>query len=85
MSNPHLYGISIFKGTLIIEDANCCELVLTQIKFPKTKKARIQRKWRWQSKNWQLVSKPLAYHIPSENLIICHPTVAAQLRSLSHA
>jgi hypothetical protein len=49
-----------------------------QVRFPRTRKRRIQKKWRKDVRNW--TNTPCSYLVTGIGLV-CHPLIAAQIRA----
>ena len=51
-----------------------------QVRFPRSKKARIRKKWRKQRKNYdrQQVRDPKIYKVG--NMVVCHPNVMSDIK-----
>ena len=58
----------------IIESVHAC--VRTQVRFPRTKKRRIQKKWAKQERNVEY--RPTAFI--ASGVLVAHPSIVAQLR-----
>lgn len=65
-----LLGFNIIENTLLVERDR-------QVRFPKSKKRRIRKKWSAKDKNWSF--KPITLLVGT-NTIHCHPEIARQLR-----
>jgi len=66
------FGVQIVESILAVERR--------QVRFPRTKKRRIQQKWRKDERNW--FSKPCAYLVADLGLV-CHPLIAERLRRMA--
>lgn len=67
--------MTLFPGVQIVESILAVDR--RQVRFPRTKKRRIQKKWQKQERNWR--STPAAFLLEGHTLY-CHPVVARQLR-----
>lgn len=65
-------------GIRLIEDARMVDRF--QVRFPRTKKARIKKKFRKDKRNYRTVPKKEILHSKINNTMTCHPSVAAELR-----
>lgn len=70
------FGLTTLYGLQLFEDPNMpdgCEL--RQVRFPRSKKRRIRKKWSKRDRNWKRVpvGEPPIYHIG--NNIVAHPRV----------
>ncbi len=61
-------------GDRVIESEHC--VIPTQIRFPRTKRRRIQKKWRKNHKNF--IDKPGMLKTPFG--IVCHPSILRKLK-----
>ena len=52
-----------------------------QVQFPKTKKKRIQEKWRKNPRYWATVPMQDAIKLP-DGTLVCHPEFAAKVRAV---
>ena len=70
--------IDMFNGLQIFTDPNHC--TLKQTKFPRSKKARMRKKWRKQLKNYtEIPREPFVIKVAGREGIIMHPKQAKQL------
>lgn len=67
-----------FTGLKIITSEHAQTWHREQVRFPRSKKARIRRKWSKQEKNFRSGMQPSCFRM-GDNLI-CHPSIAAQLQ-----
>ena len=71
--------LSACNGFRIIEDESL--VIRGQVKFPRSKKKRIQKKWRGNVANW-LPRPDLNYYINHKfGIISCHPVAAKALKA----
>lgn len=77
MIPPLAFG---FCGLGVIESPDCA--TFKQMKFPKSKKSRIRKKWAKNPKHWGY--EPWSYAIQTVDppTLVCHPTFAAKIRQL---
>lgn len=69
--NP-LFGMAVIKDPeLLISDT-------VQFRFPRSKKARIRKKWAKRPENWKRVERDHVFKIG--NTIVCSPSIVAQMR-----
>ncbi len=67
-----LYGIPIIINSLAEHVSRI------QIRFPRSKRKRIKKKWKKQEKNFRIDHKPAIYKTPAG--FICHPIIYQQLQ-----
>jgi hypothetical protein len=75
-------GAPHFNGIEIIADPYCPKTTRVQVRFPRSKRLRIQKKWRSNPRNWQ--EQFVMYFIPNRTnpqKILAHPEVCAVLRN----
>jgi len=63
---------------IIIEDSHL--LSKTQVRFPRSKKKRIRKKWAKQERNFSY--RPSKEIYPMGDTILCHPIMAQKIRKL---
>jgi len=68
----------MFAGIRIVEDSNCGVMRSKQVRFPRSKKSRMRRKWAKKPSNWQNWLEPRAYDIGGT--IVAHPLLVAEIR-----
>jgi len=66
-------------GMEVIVDVNCYKTINEQVRFPRSKKKRIRKKWCKDRRNWVFEKTPLCYQMG--NKIICAPEVMGQIRA----
>jgi len=67
-----------FAGVKIIVSLLAEHVERIQVRFPRSKRKRIQNKWRKQNKNFKETREPAAYWV--NGMLICHPEIERQLR-----
>ncbi|MCP4571443.1 MAG: hypothetical protein GY838_03755 [bacterium] len=78
---PCLPATSLHAAVHIVENVSMVDR--RQVRFPRSKKKRIRRKWAKQLRNWQSVPQDVIYKLRepgrSEKWVM-HPAIAKQLR-----
>ncbi len=64
--------LKIIENSLLLKEK--------QIKFPRSKKKRIRKKWYKNEKYWISYPDPVIYQ--SGDTLICHPSIAIVVRNL---
>jgi hypothetical protein len=72
--------LSGIEGLKIIVSPLAYRTERKQIRFPRTKKRCIQKKWRKQDRNFLITHIPQAYKIAET--LICHPSIYNQLKEI---
>jgi len=62
---------------LIVENPLLCDRI--QVKFPRSNKQRIRKKWAKRASNWKSVPKRDVYKIGG--MLVCHPITATAIRA----
>ena len=65
-------------GMKVILSEYACEFDRKQVRFPRSKKKRIRKKWAGQDKNFVRTIKPVVYK--TKDAFIMHPQVYATLQ-----
>lgn len=65
--------INTLFGLPVIVSQHAEKIERTQVRFPRTKKKRIQKKWSKQERNYKITAIPLAFRTPMG--IIVHPSI----------
>lgn len=68
-----------FCGITIIENMYICEAEEIQYRFPRSKKARIRKKWAKRSQNWKWIARDQVFKIG--NRLVCSPSIHAKLKA----
>jgi len=74
-------GVSSLYGTQIVTNVHLGEE--KQVKFPRSKKKRIQKKWRKNRKYYEFVPSNKVHVIQGsfgEKIMMCHPSVYVQIQ-----
>ena len=79
MNNPIGAIPGTFGGIRIVENHNMVKRV--QFRFPRSKSKRIAKKFRKNTANYRTEPDRKILHMPGLGVIVCHPSVAAQLRA----
>ena len=64
----------------IVENAQL--VIREQVRFPKSKKRRIRKKWARQARNWDARPDPAIYQLSQQGWLVMHPATAHRVRSL---
>jgi len=68
----YLYGMPVIINEHLVN--------WKQIRFPKSKKKRIRKKWEKQHKNWQATPEPDVFIDKVNQVVYAHPITAEKLR-----
>lgn len=63
----------------IIEDSNCAKFHHEQVRFPRSRKVRMRRKWAKNPRNWRDRMEPLCIQVKGLGYV-CHPLIANHIR-----
>ena len=66
-----------FRG--IIENMYMCEAEEIQYRFPRSKKARIRKKWARRPQNWKSIARDQVFWVG--NKLVCSPSILAKLKA----
>ncbi len=66
-----------FRG--IIENMYMCEAEEIQYRFPRSKKARIRKKWARRPQNWKSIARDQVFKVG--NKLVCSPSILAKLKA----
>ncbi len=83
---PSLRATSFHGAAHIVENVNMVDR--RQVRFPRSKKKRIRRKWAKQLRNWRSVPQDVIYKVHGKGLYetwVMHPAIAKQLREAADA
>jgi hypothetical protein len=80
LGSPHFN----FSGIEIIADPYCPKTISVQVRFPRSKRSRIRKKWRKDPKNWAEQNVMFLFHKgrslgPTTTFV--HPEIYAVLRN----
>jgi len=67
-----------FCGIPIIENMYC-EAEEIQYRFPRSKKARIRKKWARRPQNWKSIARDQVFMVG--NKLVCSPSILAKLKA----
>ena len=68
-----------FCGIPIIENMYMCEAEEYQYRFPRSKKARIRKKWARRPQNWKSIARDQVFNVG--NKLVCSPSILAKLKA----
>lgn len=68
-----------FCGIPIIENMYMCEAEEIQYRFPRSKKARIRKKWARRPQNWKSIARDQVFKVG--NKLVCSPSIHAKLKA----
>ena len=68
-----------FCGIPIIENMYMCEAEEYQYRFPRSKKARIRKKWARRPQNWKSIARDQVFKVG--NKLVCSPSIHAKLKA----
>ena len=68
-----------FCGIPIIENMYMCEAEEIQYRFPRSKKARIRKKWARRPQNWKSIARDQVFMVG--NKLVCSPSIHAKLKA----
>lgn len=71
-------GLSTFNGIPVLVSPYAEKKHRKQIRFPRSKRRRIQKKWSKRDENFKIWSEPLAFL--ANGTLICHPVILDQFR-----
>ena len=78
MSTPNLFCHAGLLGLKIFESPHCCRIERQQVRFPRSKKRRIRKKWANREINYRTNNVPTAYRMGKD--ILAHPAIVEQLK-----
>ena len=62
---------AIVFGMRIVEDPYCGKMIREQVRFPRSKRSRMRRKWAKRESNWRTRIEPQAYRMG--DVMVVHP------------
>ena len=71
------------EGYTVLEDANFIKRI--QVRFPTSKKRRIQKKWGLRSANYSNYPDPELYVMKQRKMIVGHPVTIREMAALYDA
>ena len=69
----------------ITESVHCADIVEAQVRFPRSQKRRIQKKWRKNKENWKVTVTPWTYVLQTEHGLIGHPATVRAIKAMNKA